>query len=958
MQTSPHQACYFAHELTRLGAVGDIDRLSTTLFDSKVDLNPHQVEAALFAISNPLQKGVILADEVGLGKTIEAGLVLCQKWAERQRRLIVVAPAHIRKQWQAELSEKFNLPAMVMDRKIWNQLQREGNPNPFDSSKILIISYGFAARMKDDLRSIPFDLVVFDEAHKLRNAFQPSRKGGQAVRWAFELRQKVLLTATPLQNSLLELYGLGWLIDDHIFGDKSAFQSRYCNAGGDISGLRARLSSLCKRSLRKDCTYVNYTKRQALTHTFAQSDEEKALHQDVLDFMQREISFSFPRQQRQLIEMILFKSLASSPQALASTLRTIRQRLIDFRDGTSGPSDDEFLSAFSQDEDYDLDSLIEQIEGDEVTTTADAPIPGRLLAAELKELDSLIARADSITGDSKSGALLKALDAAFTTLSAVGAKRKALIFTESRKTQEFLAAFLEANGYTDKVVTFNGSNSHPSAKLAYERFVNRHAGTDKLTGSKPIDIRSALIEEFHDRADILLATEAAAEGVNLQFCSLVVNYDLPWNPQRIEQRIGRCHRYGQKHDVVVVNFLSQDNLADRRVQDLLQQKFSLFDGLFGASDEVLGAIEDGVDFEKRVHSILKSCRTDAEIEAAFDTLQHELESTIAQRMTVAKQQLFEHFDADVHERLKIRGDEARLALDRVGERFWRLAHAALDGRAIFDDERFSLTLNAAPAPDIPTGRYQLISTAKSEEDYAATEAHLLRTSSPLGVWILDSAKSQPVPMAAVNFQVTGHVRKHTVLAPLVGKTGSLRLDKLTLDGDVREEYLLFSAILDDGANLDQEIVQKLFDLNTTMAGSADIAAEWTGRLAADAERLAQATLTRAAEAGNQRFKQVQSQINQWADDKIAAAEQEVDAIRKLLRTARREADLAETVQAQAQATEEIARLEARKRRAKQAIDDVEDRVEEDRRALLRRLQARCQQRQSREALFTIRFAIH
>lgn len=279
MTVSSHQACYYAHELTRLGSVGEFDRLSTTLFDSKVDLNPHQVEAALFALSNPLQKGVILADEVGLGKTIEAGLVLCQRWAERRRKLIVVCPAHIRKQWQTELEEKFALPSVVIDRRAYRQLQAEGYPNPFDCGKIVIVSYGFVPRMKDDLRATPFDLVVLDEAHKLRNAYQPSRKGGQAIRWAFELRQKVLLTATPLQNSLLELYGLGWLIGDHVFGDKSAFQTRYCNAGGDIQELRARLGQVCKRTLRRDCAYINYTKRQALTHPFAQTEEEKQLHQ-------------------------------------------------------------------------------------------------------------------------------------------------------------------------------------------------------------------------------------------------------------------------------------------------------------------------------------------------------------------------------------------------------------------------------------------------------------------------------------------------------------------------------------------------------------------------------------------------------------------------------------------------------------------------------------------------------
>jgi hypothetical protein len=958
MLLSHYQACYYAHELTRLGAVGAMDRLSTTLFDSKVDLNPHQVEAALFAISNPLQKGVILADEVGLGKTIEAGLVLCQRWAERRRRLIVVSPAHIRKQWQTELTEKFNLPAVVLDRRVWNQLRAEGQPNPFDCGKIIVVSYGFAARMKDDLRAIPFDLVVLDEAHKLRNAYQPSRKGGQAVRWAFELRQKLLLTATPLQNSLLELYGLGWLIDDHLFGEKNSFQARYCNAGGDLVGLRARLAQVCKRTLRKDCSYINYKKRQAMTHPFPQTDEEKSLHQDVMDFMTRDISFAFPQRQRQLIEMILFKTLASSPQALASTLGTMRKRLIALRDGLPQVSEDDLLDAFAEDEDIDIDALVEQLDGSESTGNSTSPIgQGRLLAGELAHIDALIARADKIGSDSKSKALLKALDAAFARLRELGANRKALIFTESRKTQEFLAAYLEANGYAGKVVTFNGSNTHPTAKQAFDRFTSKHAGTDKLTGSKAVDIRSALIEEFRDHAEILLATEAAAEGVNLQFCSLVVNYDLPWNPQRIEQRIGRCHRYGQQHDVVVVNFLSQDNLADRRVQDLLQQKFSLFDGLFGASDEVLGAIEEGVDFEKRVLAILKTCRTDAEIAAAFDVLQRELESTIAQKMSQAQQQLFEHFDADVHERLKVRGQSAQVALDRVGERFWRLAHWGLDGKATFDDDRLGFELPVAPEPSVPAGRYRLISAVRTEDEYAATEAHLLRLSSPLGQWLINAAKSRQLPPATVRFDVSAHDRKISMLKPLVGRSGWLRLDKLTLDSDAREEFLLFTAVTDDGENIDQEQSQRLMDVPGTVVANAEASPIPSERLAADADRLADATLSRASEAGNSRFRAIQTQVNQWADDRITAAEGEIEVIRRDTRAARRRAELAETVATQQQAQQEITRLEGERRRAFRRLDEVEAEVETERQKLLAQLRARCQQQHARESVFILRFQI-
>lgn len=147
----------------------------------------------------------------------------------------------------------------------------------------------------------------------------------------------------------------------------------------------------------------------------------------------------------------------------------------------------------------------------------------------------------------------------------------------------------------------------------------------------------------------MIATEAAAEGVNLQFCALIINYDLPWNPQRIEQRIGRCHRYGQRFDVVVINFLNTRNHADQRVLELLTEKFNLFSGVFGVSDEVLGRIEGGLDFEKRILQIYDTCRQPDEIEAAFNALQVELEAVIAERIKETQAQLLENFDEDAAE---------------------------------------------------------------------------------------------------------------------------------------------------------------------------------------------------------------------------------------------------------------------------------------------------------------------
>lgn len=174
-----------------------------------------------------------------------------------------------------------------------------------------------------------------------------------------------------------------------------------------------------------------------------------------------------------------------------------------------------------------------------------------------------------------------------------------------------------------------------------------------MTGSRTADMRAALVDYFREQASIMIATEAAAEGINLQFCSMVVNYDLPWNPQRIEQRIGRCHRYGQKYDVVVVNFLNKNNAADQRVYELLAEKFQLFSGVFGASDEVLGAVESGIEFEKRIVAIYQNCRTTKEIEEEFERLRTEMDSQINASMEDTRQKLLENFDAEVHDRLKV-----------------------------------------------------------------------------------------------------------------------------------------------------------------------------------------------------------------------------------------------------------------------------------------------------------------
>jgi superfamily II DNA/RNA helicase len=273
------------------------------------------------------------------------------------------------------------------------------------------------------------------------------------------------------------------------------------------------------------------------------------------------------------------------------------------------------------------------------------------LRQEMAQLRQFHALAKSILKNSKGEVWLTALRRGFAAAAqaqqsqgAATLQQKAVIFTESCRTQEYLFRVLAQTEFAGKVMLFNGTNNDPTSKAIYQRWLAQHAGTDRITGSPSADMRAALVEHFRDQASILIATEAAAEGINLQFCNLVVNYDLPWNPQRIEQRIGRCHRYGQKFDVVVVNFLNKNNAADQRVYELLDEKFRLFNGVFGASDEVLGAVESGVDFEKRIAAIYQQCRTPEQIQFEFDQLRRELEIEIAAGQRDAREKLLDNFD--------------------------------------------------------------------------------------------------------------------------------------------------------------------------------------------------------------------------------------------------------------------------------------------------------------------------
>lgn len=963
-------AKYFAHELTRRHGANDVGRLSQSLFDASVDLNPHQIEAALFALKSPLSKGVLLADEVGLGKTIEAGIVLCQYWSERRRRLLVICPASLRKQWALELEEKFNLPAVVLDAKTWREALKNGQ-SPLSQKAIVILSYNYANKIREDLKAIAWELVVIDEAHKLRNAYRESNKIGQGLRWATEDCRKLLLTATPLQNSLLELYGLSTLIGEHLFGDVNAFRNQYVSAGGDLDGLRQRMSGFCRRTLRNQVTeYIRYTERRAITRPFRPTDDEHQLYEAVSAFLLRPNSYAIPHRQRHLTELILRKLLASSSPAIAGTLETMKVRLEALRDEKI-KDDPEFAERLISEEDIEEDLLDEILDIDPPEDDGGVPqlsLDRKQLKEEIDLLAELATWARGIGTDTKTRSLLSALDIGFQQMAVTGAQKKALIFTESRRTQFYLKDYLEANGYAGQLVLFSGTNNSPEATSIYEKWLMDNQGMGRIAGSRDIDIRTALIEHFRDKGTILIATEAAAEGVNIQFCSLVINYDLPWNPQRVEQRIGRCHRYGQKHDVVVINFLNERNQADRRVLELLTEKFNLFNGVFGASDDILGSIESGVDFEKRILSIYQECRTLDEIDAAFKTLQVEMDERIQARMNDTRKMLLENFDEDVHERLRIQLSDAQAQLDRFGKRFWSLTHFMLQDRAQFDDNALAFDLNKPPAKEIAAGRYHLISKSIpsankphtseiAEELRAEYGAFLYRLSHPLGEFVTDHAKSLDTPPACVVFNVSQHPTRLHLIEALRGKHGYLALTALAIESYEREEHLLFSAIDDQGFPLEQETCEKLFNCVAKNTGAANIPDVIAQRLAAEGQRHTKATISQSLEANNLHFNEAREKLEKWADDLVLAAEKALKDTKEQIKILQRQARLATNLDEQHEIQQKIQKLEKQQRRQRQEIFQVEDSIIEKRDALIESLERRLTQKTESQRLFTIEWSV-
>jgi len=956
---TPHQSQYFAWLLTRRAAGDSVESLASTLVDSQVDLNPHQVEAALFACRNPLSRGVILADEVGLGKTIEAGLVLSQRWAERRRKVLIIVPANLRKQWHQELQDKFGLQGLILEAKSYNAIRKQERQNPFlFASGPIICSYQFAKAKADDVKGIDWDLLVLDEAHRLRNVYKTSNVIAKTLKEALSrVHSKVLLTATPLQNSLLELYGLVSFIDDRVFGDLDSFRSQFTGREQSFSSLRDRLAPICKRTLRKQVQpYVSYTARRAIVEEFTPSSEEQELSRLVADYLRRPNLKALPDGQRQLISLVLWKLLASSTHAIAGALETMAKRLQGVLDKTTEVPD----LADELDEDYEsLDETADEWNDQGSDVAAASRLERDVIAQEIEELRHFKALATNIRDNAKGKALLTALDRAFAELDRLGAPRKAIIFTESKRTQDYLLSLLADTPYGDGIVLFNGTNSDQRALAIYKDWLKRHEGTDRITGSKTADTRAALVEHFKERGKVMIATEAGAEGINLQFCSLVINYDLPWNPQRIEQRIGRCHRYGQKHDVVVVNFVDRSNEADARVYELLSQKFQLFEGVFGASDEVLGAIGSGVDFERRIAEIYQNCREPEEIKSSFEQLQLDLSGEINEAMVKTRQVLLENFDEEVQEKLRMRADDSRNARNRFERMLMDLTRAELAHCAAFDDDGFDLRqiptgvehsgLAGIDGSSIPLGRYEL--------PRRSGDAHLYRIHHPLARWGIEQAKARALDGARLVFDYNAHGSKVSTLEAHRGKAGWLTVKLITVEtfGN-QEQHLLVAASTTDGVMLAEEDPEKLLRLPaTTQAASLFNAPDAT--LLADLEARKTARLRDVNERNLGYFEQEVQKLDAWADDLKLGLEQEIKEIDREIKEVRRTAATSPTLEEKLSWQKKQRELEGKRSKLRRELFARQDEVEAQRNDLISQLEVQLQQQVEERTLFAVEWEL-
>ncbi len=875
----PAQRRLMAEGLVRLRRSDEAQRSAAPQRAARIDPNPHQIDAVIFALARIREGGCILADEVGLGKTIEAGLVITQLLAEGARRVLLIAPKSLVGQWREELSNLFGLDAH----------EGQARPGGFEGDGVFLINREAAGSEKGRdalLASAAFDLCVIDEAHELfaglykrfdaagdyDDEAEVARTAGR-VRDVLQAHQTpvLLLTATPIQNNLAELWGLVQYVDPlgTLLGDLPTFREIFCAADdrqvapGQEAELRFRLKQVLQRTLRRQAQGFlekPFVQRQARLFEYAMSPAERALYDDVTRYLLEPGILAFQGNHRKLLLLGFHRRMASSTRALAASLGNVARRLA--AGGVSSQAD--------------VDAVVADLEDDELPDTPDdeGSVPAATpsaFAAELARVEGFIRQANALANDDgRFRALLKAIDFVGARAKAGQGAAKVVIFTESLETQDYLRERLIESGLlTDAEVTlFRGSNDSARAQQALHRWRDEVPTSEGTLGPSPdIAMRLALVHEFKTRSRVFISTEAGAKGLNLQFCNAVVNWDLPWNPQRIEQRIGRCHRYGQQHDVTVINFLARDNEAQALTFEILSQKLELFGTVLSASDEVLHRATgvDGEvlvsalasDFESELTRIYERARTVEEVHAELRALR--------ERVTEDRKR-YEETRARTMGLIEDRFDDAV-------QRVFRERRSSLPrSLKAFDDEVLAVVQQALAAMKVKT-REEASDDGRllHVEAFGALPAMTVAVGSSRGTPSLHLG--HPLVLAAVaearRFGGRGSV---SVRAPkgqhlASGTRGRLRLLKVSFEGFERVELLVPVLALADGQVPEAPVVEAL--LGEVMEDAASSLAPTPDELIDDAQEqvlfVAQAAVDQAEHA---RFERASLQAERFLADRV------------------------------------------------------------------------------------------
>jgi hypothetical protein len=638
---------------------------------------------------------------------------------------------------------------------------------------------------------------------------------------------------------------------------------------------------------------------------------------------------------RHLVTLVIRKILASSSTAIQGTLETMIHRLENKMPVLDALTDYENYDDYSDEEGIDDEDTIDP----------------RALQAEIDQLKSYKTLAASITKNAKAEALLSVLNRAFTFTLELGGLRKAVIFTESVRTQTWLAQLLSDNGYAGEVVLLNGSNSDAASKKIYRDWLEKHQNSGRVSGSRTADMKAALVEKFRDEGTLMICTEAGAEGINLQFCSLLINYDLPWNPQRVEQRIGRVHRYGQKHDVVVVNFINKGNRADQRVFELLSQKFQLFEGVFGASDDILGSIESGVDIERRIHEIYQHCRSDEQIEQEFNQLQDELKDQLENRENETRRSLFEHFDVDVVRNLKTRRTTTLTQLNDYQENLLLLAEMFLSDNSDFQRSETGFR---------SSGKYFDVSWPIADEK----DAEFFRPNQGYGKQLIDVAMHEGTDLPTLPVCQ----RLHFIYQPKTGQladvklfclhSGQLLLTKVSIGNQEQQrEQLLAAAVTENGEVMAEETVSRLLRLPLSEITSIE-EQPLLPALTAQCEVLRNSFIQQVERDNELYYNEEVEKLERWSEDRRIALDLRIKQLDAEVKEARKTARQLPSLKEKMEAKRALKALERERDNIMLQYHDEKKKIEQEEDRLLEEVEQKLATEITSSQLFAVSWTLN